>query len=770
LRALLITIAAAAVVLFASGTPRIGPTLHAQPITAGGTIEEIVVRGTQRIEPTTVRSYLQVDPGDSFDAGALNQSLKALYDTGLFEDVTISRRGSRLIVDVVENPIINRIAFEGNADLDDESLRQEVELRPRVVYTRTKVQQDVQRLREVYRRNGFFGVQIEPKLIELEQNRVDLVFEIDEGAETEVRAINFVGNEAFSDGALRGEIATTESAWWRVLSSNDTYDPDRLSFDREQLRRFYLSEGYADFSVQSAVAELTADREAFVITFTVSEGDRYRFGEIEVTSNLEDLDPAQVQDSVVVAEGDWYDASEVEETASNLESAVGDLGYAFVEVQPQVNRNRSDDVIDITFRIQEGPRVFVERIDIGGNVRTLDRVVRREFRLVEGDAFNASKVQRSKRRIEDLGFFKSVEIDTAQGSAPDRAVVDVELEEQSTGSLTFGAGFSTSSGPLGSVQLRERNLLGKGQDLQLNFSLSGATQDVELSFTEPYFMGEAVSAGFDVFRTSTSRDNNLGGFEDSRTFDEARTGAALRTGYDLIEKWRQTWRYGFERRTIEEIDDSAALAIQQAEGTTDLSSLTHRVSFSDLNDNFAPTDGLRLFTENTVAGLGGDVAFLKNVVGADYYVPLGEQWSVQAGAELGNMVGLGEDTRILDRFFIGGDQVRGFSSSGLSPRDRPTSDPLGGKNYYAGTVQLHFPLLGDDLPLRGRVFADVGASFDVDSTPNAVDESASPRVSLGVGASWRSPLGPLQVDVGLPIVKEDFDEEELFRFSFGTSF
>jgi outer membrane protein insertion porin family len=770
LRALLITIAAAAVMLFASGAPRIGPTLHAQSITAGGTIEEIVVRGTQRIEPTTVRSYLQVDPGDPFNAGALNDSLKALYDTGLFDDVTIRRQGSRLIVDVEENPIINRIAFEGNDDLDDDSLRQEVELRPRVVYTRTKVQQDVQRLREVYRRNGYFGVQIEPKLIELEQNRVDLVFEIDEGAETEVRAINFVGNEAFSDGELRGEIATTESAWWRLLGANDTYDPDRLSFDREQLRRFYLSEGYADFSVESAVAELTPDREAFVITFTVSEGDRYRFGTIDVTSNLEDLDPEQVQDSVVVEEGDWYDASEVEETASNLERAVGDLGYAFVDVRPQVTRDRADNIIDITFQIQEGPRVFVERIDIGGNVRTLDRVVRREFRLVEGDAFNASKIQRSKRRIEDLGFFKSVEIDTEQGSAPDRAVVDVQVQEQSTGSLTFGAGFSTSSGPIGSVQLRERNLLGKGQDLQLNFSLSGLNQDIEMSFTEPYFMGEPISAGFDLFRTSTTRDNNFGTFDDSRTFDESRTGGALRAGYDLIEKWRQTWRYGYERRTIEEIDNNAALAIQQAEGTTDLSSLTHRVRFRDLNDSFTPTDGLELFTENTVAGLGGDVAFLKNVVGADYYMPLGEEWAVHVGGEVGNMFGLGEDTRILDRFFVGSDRVRGFASSGLSPRDRPTSDPLGAKNFYSGTVELHFPLFGDEVPLRGRVFSDVGASFGVDDVPNAVDESSSPRLSVGVGASWRSPLGPLQFDVGFPIVKEDFDEEELFSFSFGTSF
>ena len=772
MRALTTTIAAALVVLLAGGPSGGLPTASAQSITAGGTIEQIVVRGTERIEPTTVRSYLQVDPGDSFDAAQLNQSLKSLYDTGLFADVTLRRDSSSLIVEVTENPIINRIAFEGNDDLEDDTLRQEVELRPRVVYTRTKVQNDVQRLLDVYRRNGHFGAQIEPKVIQLEQNRVDLVFEIDEGPETEVRAINFVGNQAFSDSTLRGEIATTESAWWRFLGSNDTYDPDRLSFDREQLRRFYLSEGYADFAVDSAVAELTPDREAFVITFTVSEGDRYTFGKIDVTTSLKDLNPEEVQNAVVVEEGDWYDAEEVETTVQNLSEEVGDLGYAFVDVKPQVTRDREKNIIDITFNIQEGPRVFVERINISGNVRTLDRVVRREFRLVEGDAFNASKIRRSRERIEKLGFFKSVEIDNERGSDPDKAVINVNVEEQSTGSLTFGAGFSSAAGPLGSIELRERNLLGKGQDLSLSFTISGANQQVDLSFTEPYFLGEPISAGFDLFRTETNRNNSsFGVSSDARSFDEERTGGALRTGYDLVERWRQNWRYGYTRRNITDIDDDAALAIKDAEGTSDLSSLTHRLTYNSLDDSFDPTKGFRIFTENTFAGLGGDVTFLKNVLGADYYYPVAERWTVRVGGEVGNMFGIGEDTRIIDRFFVGSDQVRGFESTGISARDEPTGDPLGAKNYYSSTVELRFPLgLGDDLPIRGRVFTDVGASWSVDETGANVQESTSPRVAVGVGASWRSPLGPLEVDLGFPIVKEDFDQEQLFRFSFGTTF
>jgi outer membrane protein insertion porin family len=750
-----------------------GSVVQAQSITDGGRIDEIVIRGTQRIEPTTVRSYLEVDPGDSFDGQRLNSSLKSLYDTGLFEDVVLSREGDRLIVDVEENPIINRIAFEGNDELDTETLRQEVELRPRVVYTRTKVQNDVDRLLEVYRRNGYYGAEIEPKLIELEQNRVDLVFEVDEGPETEVRAINFVGNEAFSDGALRDEIATEESAWWKLLGANDTYDPDRLSFDREQLRRFYLSEGYAEFEVRSAVAELTPDREAFVLTFTVSEGDRYTFGEIDVSSSLEGLKPEQVEDAVTTEQGDWYDASAVEETISNLERAVGDLGYAFVEVRPETDRDRDNDTIGLTYRIEEGPKVFVERINITGNVRTLDRVIRREFQLVEGDAFNASKLRRSRERVRDLGFFKEVNVDTERVQGEAATVVNVDVEEQSTGSLTFGAGFSTSDGPLGAIQLRERNLLGKGQDLQLNLTISGASQRYDLAFTEPYFLGEPVSAGFDLFRTSTSRDDNtFGGLSnDSRTYDETETGGALRTGYELIDRWRQNWRYRFSQRTVENVDDDAALIIERSEGTTNLSSLTHRLTFDGVSQEDMISEGFTAFTENTFAGIGGDVTFLKNVVGADWYQPVVEKWSIRLGAEVGHMFGIGEDTRINDRFFIGSNQVRGFDGSGLSPRDEPTGDPIGGKTYYAGTVELRFPLgLGADLPMRGRVFADTGASFGVDDSPNTVQESSSPRVAVGVGMSWRSPIGPLELDLGFPVVKEEFDEEQIFKFSFGTSF
>ncbi len=750
--------------LVAAALPAIPvPAAYAQDITAGGTIDEIVIRGTQRIEPATVRSYLDVDPGDSFDAARLNQSLKALFDTGLFADVTLKREGERLIVQVSENPIINRISLEGNEELQTKTLRAELQLRPRVVYTRAKVQQDVKRLLEVYRRNGYFGARIEPKIIEREQNRVDLVFEIDEGPETTVEAINFIGNEAFSDSTLRGEIQTSVSAWWKLLSTSDTYDPDRLGFDRELLRRFYLSEGYADFAVESAVAELTPDREGFIITFTVDEGPRYTLDEVNVTSAIEDLDPQRLRQALETESGEVYNAKAVDESITNITQVVGNLGFAFVDVKPTVERDRENRTIDLTYRVQEGPRVFVERINISGNVRTLDRVIRREFQLVEGDAFNAAKLRRSRQRVEKLGFFKSVKVDKTEGATSDKTVINVDVKEQSTGSLSFGAGFSTDAGVLGNVQLRERNLLGRGQDLKLNFSVSTQRQQIDLSFTEPYFLGRNLSAGIDLFKTETNRDE--------QTFDESRTGGGVRFGYEIVDRWQQNWDLQFASRTIDDVDDDAALAIQEQEGSADRASVTHRLSYDSTNARFAPTRGVKASIRNSLAGGLGDVRFAKNVVSADGFYPLTESWTLHLGGEVGQITGLGQDTRILDRFFIGGSNVRGFAPSGLGPRDARTDDPLGAKQYYAGTVEAQFPIpLPEDVQIRGRLFTDVGAGWGVDSAPGTVLDSSNPRVSVGVGAGWQSPLGPIQFDFGFPIVRESFDEKETFRFSFGTQF
>ena len=736
----------------------------AESIMAGGTLREIRVEGTQRIEPETVRSYMRLNPGDPFDPVLIDQSLKSLFATGLFADVTLRREGDTLIVKVVENPIINRIAFEGNQRIDDETLQAETELRPRVVYTRTKVQNDVQRILDLYRRSGRFAATVEPKVIELPQNRVDLAFEINEGPLTGIKAINFVGNRVFSDSRLRDEISTTETSFWNFLSSSDTYDPDRLTFDRELLRRFYLSKGYADFRVVSAVAELTPDREGFIITFTVDEGPRYRFGTINITTTLRNLDPESLRDDLTISEDDWYDATGVEKSVDNLTELVSNLGYAFVDVRPRAERDRDALTIDITFEILEGPKVFVERIDIQGNVRTLDEVIRREFRLVEGDAFNAAKLRRSRQRIQNLGFFSNVEVTNEEGSAPDRTVITVNVEEQSTGDLTFGAGFSSNAGPLGSIALRERNLLGRGQDLRLSFTLSGERSQLDLSFTEPYFLDRNLQAGFDAFRVKQQQSQS--------SFDQERIGGGLRAGYQISEHLRQVWRYVLTRRKIENVDSDASLVIQAEEGVRLESSIAQELTYDARDSRFDPHEGFQTGLSTQFAGVGGDARFVKATVNAAYYQPISEDVTLSFLGEVGAIEGLGEDTRASDRFFLGGTSFRGFEFAGIGPRDRRSGDSLGGKRYYTATTELSFPLgLPDELEVRGRIFGIVGSIFDLDNKTSAkIDDSSAPRVTIGTGLSWNSPFGPVLIDIGYPLVKENFDKRELISFSFGTRF
>jgi outer membrane protein insertion porin family len=729
-------------------------------------VAKIVVEGAQRIEPNTVRSYLLVQEGDTFDSGRIDRSLKSLFATGLFADVSIEREGNSLVVKVVENPVINRIAFEGNDHLDDETLGSEISLRPRVIYTRTKVQSDVKRILTLYRRSGRFAATVEPKVIQLEQNRVDVVFEIHEGPITDVENIRFVGNKEFSDSRLREVIRTKESRWWRFLSTDDTYDPDRLALDRELLRRFYLSEGYADFRVESAIAELTPDRRNFFITFTVEEGERYRFGDVGIETTLRDLDPDSVRSSLDIDKGDWYDADEVEKSIDSLNAAVGNLGYAFVDVRPRLDRDREAEKINVTFEINEGPRVFVERIDITGNVRTIDKVIRREFRLVEGDAFNAAKLQRSRQRLQDLDYFEKVQIDEVPGSAPDKAVIKTVVEEKSTGSLSVGAGFSTASGALLDFSVRERNLLGHGQDLRAGVILGQKNQQVDVSFTEPYFLDRDITAGVDLFYTQTDRQSES-------SFDTKDAGLALRAGYPVTEHLREDWRYSFKRAEIKNVPNDASIFVKQAEGTTYPSVVSHTLSYDVRDSKINPTKGYLVSFGTDLAGIGGDVQFLRNRVDGSYFYPVADKWVVQLKASGGRIVGIfGDNVDLVDRFFIGGDDIRGFATDGVGPRDTSADDALGGEWFYSGTVQLSFPFFGvpTELGILGRVFVDYGSDWQLNDKGPEVADSSAIRVSTGFGVTWVSPFGPIGVDLGFPLKKEDFDKTEMLRVNFGTSF
>jgi len=731
---------------------------------AGDRIAAITVTGAQRIEDSTILSYLAAKAGDEFDEDTLDASLKALFETGMFADVTLRREGDDLVVSVTENPIINRIAFEGNKRIEGDELESEIQMRPRVVFTRGRVQADTDRILELYRRNGRFAAKVTPQVVKLDQNRVDLIFTIDEGPKTTIGRIGFIGNEAFSDGQLREEVRTRESRWYRFFTTDDTYDPDRLAFDKELLRRFYLTNGYADFRVASAVAELSPGGDEFFLTFTLEEGPRYKFGRVAVESSVAKLDAKDLEPMVDLMPGDWYDALAIDKEILKLTDDLAARQMPFVEVVPQMVRNAEEQTIDITLAVGEGPRTFVERIDISGNARTMDEVVRREFQLSEGDALNSAKLATSEKQVNDLGFFEKVDVNVAPGSAPDQKVINVKVAEQSTGDMSIGAGYSTADGMLADLSIRERNLLGKGQDLSLSTTLSSQKNEIDLSFTEPYFMDRDISAGFDIF--NITRDQ-----QSESSYDQEQIGFGLRLGYPLSPKLRQRLTYRLEKSTIGNVDPAASIYIRGQEGSRTTSMVGNELTLDARNSKLDPSEGYILRMNNELAGLGGSTRFFRNKLTAALYYPLSQEWVMNFTGEGGIVWGLGKDVNIADRYFLGGDNLRGFKNGGVGPRDTATGDSLGGNHYVRGSAELAFPLgLPSELGIRAHVFGDAGTLGSVDSTGATVVDEDALRASVGAGISWRSPMGPIRFDYASALVKEDYDETENFRFSFGTRF
>lgn len=763
---------------------------------AQGVVKDIQIAGNRRVEPETVRSYLQFSSGDTYNAGKVDASIRALFATGLFSDVKINQQGSTVVVTVVENPVINQVAFEGNAEVDTATLQAEVQLKPRSVFTRAKAQGDVQRILDVYRRQGRFAAAVEPKIIELEQDRVNLVFEITEGSATKVKGINFVGNHAFSDSQLRDIISTTQTGWFDFLKGTSIYDPDRMSLDRELVRQYYLKNGYADATVTASNAELDPDGNGFVITFAIEEGELYNFGAITIDSSLAEVQGEAYRGDLLTAAGDVYNASLIDKTVEKLTLAISETGYAFARVRPRAAPDAANHTIGISYVIDEGPRIYIERINVIGNERTKDYVIRREFRLAEGDAYNPMMVDRAKKRLQSLGFFKSVEVKRRPGSAPDRVVLDVEIQEQSTGELSFGAGFSTSEGVIGDISVTERNLLGNGQFLRLKLGGSFERQQIDLSFTEPRFLDRNMSAGFDLYHKEIDLTSESG-------FQQRKSGGTLRLGFPLAENlWAQTY-YGISRDQIFNVQDDASLAIKEACGDpapsrTSSANCTNdaywtslvgtTLSYDARNNAKNPTRGFYVQLDDEFAGLGGDVQYWR--VGAEgrAYYPITEKITLIGRVIGGHIEGWGgDDVRLLDLYFKGGETVRGFDRAGYGPRDlgSPNLDALGGATFWAATAEVRFPLpfIPDDLGLSGAFFADAGSLFDAGagakralagctlSTGEAclADESDI-RSSVGGSLMWNSPVGPLRMDFAKVLTKASYDEEQFFRFGASTKF
>ena len=723
-------------------------------------IQSITVNGAQRLEPDTIRSYIKLRVGQIYSQAAADQALKDLFATELFSDVKVSNDNGNVMIEVKENPVINRIVLEGNKRIKNEKITPEIKLAPRQIFTRSKVRADVARIIELYKRQGRFAASVEPKMVMLDQNRVDIVFEINEGPKSKVRQINIIGNEHFSDGDLRDQMYTKQASITRIFSSGTTYDPDRMAFDQQKLRQYYLTKGYADFRIVSAVAELTPDKKDFILTYVVEEGPRYKFGPIKVDSQLRDFDGERLGAQLPMKEGDWYDAKLVEDTIDKLNETLGAFGYAFADVRPDYARDKEALTMGLTFQIAEAPRVYVEKIDVNGNTLTQDKVIRREFRLAEGDAFNSLQVKRSTARINSLGYFQEkFEVEQKPGSAPDRIILEANVEEKPTGQLQLSAGYSSLEKLIFQGSIEQRNFRGRGQTIGLNLAYSQYSKQADISFTEPYVFDRNVSLGVNIYRRDLNSFNYLNSNRNT-IYRQGTTGMQVRAGIPVTEYISAVASYTFNYDDVN-IDRTqyystrangtlqcdpllAGRYLCDALGKRTSSILGISLIYDTLDNRVHPGRGRAASVSFDFAGLGGSVKYGRIRLNASQYYTVKKGFILSFKAEGGAIVpwsggggtGPGSDAiRLTDRFYLGEPQIRGFDIRGVGPRiirqfiiddGTPTGkvvtdrkqvvdDALGGRYYYLGHAELEIPLGSGakELGLRPSIFVDAGAVWGV---------------------------------------------------------
>ncbi len=755
--------------------------LTASGIAEAAVIRSIVVSGNQRVDVDTIRSYVTIKPGKSFSSFEIDESLKQLFSTGLFADVQVYQSGRVLNVKVVENPTVNEVIFSGNKRLKDDRLKSIVQLSGRSIFTDDKLQSDVLRIREAYRRTGRNAASVEGRVVNLDNNRANVVFDISEGDRTKIADINFVGNNAYSDRRLTDIISINESNLLSWLRKDDIYDPDKMRADEEKLRRFYYNRGYADFRIISTVADLDTSGNKYTITITVEEGDRYTFGDVVIENSLPNIDTDALYRKVESKSGAVYSAKSIEKTLIGLTTKIAGDGYAFAEVSPRGDRNFNDRTISIVYYIDEGPRVYIESIQIRGNTRTRDYVIRREFDLSEGDAYNKVLVQRAKQRLDRLGFFKTVNITTGPGSTADRIVLYVNVVDNPTGEFSVGGGYSTDNGAIAEISFSEKNFLGRGQFIRITGGVGQEDQKYALSFTEPYFLGRRLAAGFDLSRATNAAS-------DSVQYDKETTSYKIRLGAPLTDNLGLLLAYEFKDEVFQSslALASLSLATQQvvSVGNWTTSAVSYTLSYNTIDNLKNPREGIYAVLSQEFAGLVGDAQYLKSTVRASGYYTLSEEADLVGvlAVGAGYVVGLGQDLRIVDNFFQGGETIRGFSRYGIGPRDIDTGEPLGGTTYVNATAEIQFPLpiLARSFGLRGAFFAEGGTLYGNEYSGGFAGANAAAsiatlsdvafRASVGASVIWDSPFGPLRVDISHALLKENYDRTEMFRFGISTKF
>lgn len=735
-------------------------------------VNKIIIQGNERVEEETIKSYIDIIPGIKFSNEDLDNSTKKLYNSNLFQTVDVTAKGDVLYIKVSENPKINLVVFEGNSKIKDKELESEIILKPRAIYTKSKVQDDVNRIIDLYNKKGRFSAKVTPQIISLAQNRVNLVFKIEEGPVAKISKINFSGNKAFSDSRLKTELSSKEKKWYYFLSSSDQFNPARLEYDRELITRFYNSRGYADFKIISIVTNIAKDKKSFYITITVDEGLKYKFGKIDIQSHLSTtkLDLNEVKKEITTKTKNIYDVRQVEKTVDLIIKKINDLGYAFVDVFPHTILDSENQVVNITYIIGESRKVYISKINIKGNVRTADNVVRREFRLSEGDPYNATKIRRSEQRINDLDYFEPTSIETVRTDESDKVDLNLEVQEKSTSTINFAAGYSTADGVVGKIGFNETNLLGKGQQLSASIAKAQKSMDLSLSFTEPYLYGRPVSGGFDVYSGTLENSKSQ-----HRPFEKRTYGLTLRSGYNVTEYLSHFVRYSIIKNNISNVSDDASDYIKNSEGKKTTSLIGHTLAYDRRDRANNPTEGYLLSFSQDYAGIGGNTYFLRHGAAArKYFQIINEDLVLMMGADAGYIQGTkGKSVDLADRYFLGGpESLRGFDMYGVGPRAKKNGDSLGGNIYYTGISELKFPLgVGRELGLFGSFFVDVGTLYKVDSQDqDGIWDSKKLRSSYGFGIGFVTPMGPIKVHYAIPIKKEHFDKTKNFDITFSTNF
>ena len=726
-------------------------------------ITNILIEGNQRIETDTIYSYINISEGEEFDPDKLNNTLKSLFSTGFFADVKIIKDRSVLIINVIENPIINRIVFEGNNEIDDEVLASEVSVKSRNLFTRSKIQEDVQRILSLYRNEGSFSSKVIPKIISLPQNRVDIVFEISEGENTIINSITFNGNKEFSDRRLRDIIITRQTRWYSILSSADRYDPQQLSVDESLIKSFYKDHGFADVEIKSAVAQLDRAKEGFNIIFSINEGIIYNYGSINIISNIKNINTESIFMNLKIEDGDIYSAGKIENSIKIINDLVIKQGFPFTETTPEVERIDNTNRIAVVFRINESQKKYIRKIIIVGNERTLDNVIRRNIRLVEGDAFVPSLVVRSKTLIRNLGFFSSVEIKEVTSNEEGYTDLIVKVAENSTGEINFGGGYSSQVGGMLSLGIAENNFLGRGQKLSLSTRLSERESEYTASFGEPYFLNRDLYASADIF-------NNTIDYRES-SYDLKREGAIISGNYSLSDYIRQKLRYRLEVREVTPKAGASASIVAEI-GETSLSEISTSIDIDTTNNTIEPSNGYNVSIASAFAGIGGDKKFIKIDNRGNYYKSFNDETIIIGfGYKLGIIEGIDQNVLVSDRYFLGGNSFRGFEQSGIGPRDKNNTDSLGGNIFYTGTIKASFGIgLPPELGVKGNLFTTFGSLFGVDNATVSYHDDSSIRMSTGIGISWASPFGPISVTISEAILKESYDKTETVSFGIGSKF